>query len=90
MTSSSRPPIASDGTEFSTNSSTPYPPSQPATPNTASHTGRQTPISGLTGSYHSVKAQDLPPYEEMIFMAIADLKQDAGSAPKAILDWVQE
>ncbi|KAG0294984.1 Integrator complex subunit 12 [Linnemannia gamsii] len=88
-TSSSRP-IASDGTEFSTNNSTPYPPSQPATPTTASHTGRQTPISGLTGSYHSVKAQDLPPYEEMIFMAIADLKQDAGSAPKAILDWVQE
>ncbi|KAG0052371.1 hypothetical protein BGZ90_006511, partial [Linnemannia elongata] len=90
VTSSSRPPTTSDGAEISSNNSTPYPPSQPATPNTASHTGRQTPISGLTGSYHSVKAQDLPPYEEMIFMAIADLKQDAGSAPKAILDWVQE
>ncbi|KAF9542819.1 hypothetical protein EC957_001539 [Mortierella hygrophila] len=90
VTSSSRPPIASDGAEFPTNNSMPYPLSQPATPTAASHTGRQTPISGLTGSYHSVKAQDLPPYEEMIFMAIADLKQDAGSAPKAILDWVQE
>ncbi|KAK3845053.1 MAG: hypothetical protein J3R72DRAFT_418865 [Linnemannia gamsii] len=58
----------------------------------ADYFGRQTPISGsgLTGPYHSVKAQDLPPYEEMIFMAIADLKQEAGSAPKAILDWVQE
>ncbi|KAG0038858.1 hypothetical protein BGZ82_010574 [Podila clonocystis] len=42
-----------------------------------------------TGSnYNSVKALDLPPYEEMIFMAIADLREDAGSAPKAILDWV--
>ncbi|KAG0372031.1 hypothetical protein BGX24_000838, partial [Mortierella sp. AD032] len=89
---SSRQPVASDVTEFSTNNSTPYPPSQPATPNSTSHTGRQTPISGsgLSGPYHSVKAQDLPPYEEMIFMAIADLKQEAGSAPKAILDWVQE
>ncbi|KAF8936900.1 hypothetical protein BGZ58_003543 [Dissophora ornata] len=25
----------------------------------------------------------------MIFTAIADLKQESGSAPKAILDWVQ-
>ncbi|KAG0278818.1 hypothetical protein BGZ95_003057 [Linnemannia exigua] len=92
LVSSSRQPVASDVAEFSTNNSTPYPLSQPATPNSTSHTGRQTPISGsgLTGPYHSVKAQDLPPYEEMIFMAIADLKQEAGSAPKAILDWVQE
>jgi len=45
----------------------------------------------MTGSnYNSVKAQDLPPYEEMIFMAIADLREEAGSAPKAILDWVHE
>ncbi|KAF9919551.1 hypothetical protein FBU30_010871, partial [Linnemannia zychae] len=89
---SSKPPIASDASELPTSSSTPYSSSQPVTPNIASQTGRQTPISGsaLTGSYHSVKAQDLPPYEEMIFMAIADLKQEAGSAPKAILDWVQE
>ncbi|KAF9335182.1 hypothetical protein BG006_000709 [Podila minutissima] len=44
-----------------------------------------------TGSnYNSVKALDLPPYEEMIFMAIADLREDAGSAPKAILDWVHD
>ncbi|KAF9434110.1 hypothetical protein BGZ76_008539 [Entomortierella beljakovae] len=45
--------------------------------------------TGVPGTHHSVKAQDLPPYEEMIFMAIADLKQEGGSAPKAILDWVQ-
>ncbi|KAF9901686.1 iso-1-cytochrome c [Linnemannia zychae] len=88
----SRPPTVSDVADISINNNTPYPPSQPATPNSTSHTGRQTPISGsgMTGPYHSVKAQDLPPYEEMIFMAIADLKQEAGSAPKAILDWVQE
>ncbi|KAG0084287.1 hypothetical protein BGZ92_010007 [Podila epicladia] len=44
-----------------------------------------------TGSnYNSVKALDLPPYEEMIFMAIADLREEAGSAPKAILDWVHD
>ncbi|KAF9106123.1 hypothetical protein BGX29_010472, partial [Mortierella sp. GBA35] len=94
VTSSSKPPIVSDMPDLSGHNSAPYPSSQPATPTTANLTGRQTPISGsgsgLTGSYHSVKAQDLPPYEEMIFMAIADLKQEAGSAPKAILDWVQE
>ncbi|KAG0324738.1 hypothetical protein BG004_003374, partial [Podila humilis] len=45
---------------------------------------------GITGisNYNPVKALDLPPYEEMIFMAIADLCEEAGSAPKAILDWV--
>ncbi|KAG0205708.1 hypothetical protein BGX28_002726 [Mortierella sp. GBA30] len=69
--------------------------SQPATPSSARITaGRQTPNSGsgtgVSGAYHSVKAQDLPPYEEMIFMAIAELKQEAGSAPKAILDWVAD
>ncbi|KAF9948646.1 hypothetical protein BGZ72_009455 [Mortierella alpina] len=69
--------------------------SQPATPSTPrTSTGRQTPGSGpgsgVPGAYHSVKAQDLPPYEEMIFMAIADLNQEAGSAPKSILDWVHD
>ncbi|KAG0292247.1 hypothetical protein BGZ98_002656 [Dissophora globulifera] len=67
--------------------------SKPGTPTAHRASGRQTPGSssgtGVTGTYNSVKAQDLPPYEEMIFMAIADLKQEAGSAPKAILDWVQ-
>ncbi|KAF9899678.1 hypothetical protein BX616_002896, partial [Lobosporangium transversale] len=72
------------------------PVAQPATTNAPKHSGRHTPGAGpgpgpgISGAYHSVKAQDLPPYEEMIFMAIADLKQEAGSAPKAILDWVQE
>ncbi|KAF9561036.1 hypothetical protein EC968_005920 [Mortierella alpina] len=69
--------------------------SQPATPSTPrTSTGRQTPGSGpgtgVPGAYHSVKAQDLPPYEEMIFMAIADLNQETGSAPKTILDWVHD
>ncbi|KAI1297027.1 hypothetical protein EDD11_007263, partial [Mortierella claussenii] len=68
--------------------------SHPATPSTPKQSGRQTPAptsgSGVSGTYNSVKGQDLPPYEEMIFMAIADLKQEAGSAPKSILDWVQE
>ncbi|KAF9946832.1 hypothetical protein BGZ70_003004 [Mortierella alpina] len=69
--------------------------SQPATPSTPRvSTGRQTPGSGpgtgIPGAYHSVKAQDLPPYEEMIFMAIGDLNQEAGSAPKSILDWVHD
>ncbi|KAF8984789.1 hypothetical protein BGZ46_007026 [Entomortierella lignicola] len=67
--------------------------SQPTTPNTPKNTSRLSTGSGtgtgVTGTYHSVKAQELPPYEEMIFMAIADMKQEAGSAPKAILDWVQ-
>ncbi|KAF9100796.1 hypothetical protein BGX27_000254, partial [Mortierella sp. AM989] len=67
--------------------------SQPATPSTTRNAGRpsagSSSGSGVTGNYHSVKAQELPPYEEMIFMAIADMKQEGGSAPKAILDWVQ-
>ncbi|KAF9403266.1 hypothetical protein BGZ94_004674, partial [Podila epigama] len=58
-------------------------------------TNKEQPNSDMAGtnastSYNSVKAQDLPPYEEMIFMAIADLREEAGSAPKVILDWVQE
>ncbi|KAF9981682.1 hypothetical protein BGZ65_003688 [Modicella reniformis] len=66
--------------------------SQPATPSTPKTLARQTPAlsSGAGGTaYATVKALDLPPYEEMIFTAIAALKQDGGSAPKAILDWVQ-
>ncbi|KAG0330757.1 iso-1-cytochrome c, partial [Podila horticola] len=53
--------------------------------------GKDSTEPNSTGSnYVSVKALDLPPYEEMIFMAIADLREDAGSAPKAILDWVHD
>ncbi|KAF9585111.1 hypothetical protein BGW38_003846 [Lunasporangiospora selenospora] len=69
--------------------------SQPATPTIAKPTRstldqRQDMGTGIPMTFASSKAQDLPPYEEMIFMAIADLKQEAGSAPKAILDWVQD
>ncbi|KAG0235908.1 hypothetical protein BGW42_004554 [Actinomortierella wolfii] len=39
-------------------------------------------------TYTSIKSDDLPPYEEMIFRAIAALNEEAGSAPKAILDWI--
>jgi len=62
--------------------------SQSPTPSTPKILGRQTPTTG-TGTYPSVKALDLPPYEEMIFAAIGALNQEGGSAPKAILDWVQ-
>ncbi|KAF8933476.1 hypothetical protein BGZ52_007581 [Haplosporangium bisporale] len=56
---------------------------------TVKESTESTPV--MTGSnYNSVKALDLPPYEEMIFMAIADLREEAGSAPKAILDWVHD
>ncbi|KAF9186426.1 hypothetical protein BGZ51_002010, partial [Haplosporangium sp. Z 767] len=68
-------------------------PNQPTIHSAPRHVGRQTPRSGsgagATSEYHSVKAQDLPPYEEMIFKAIAELKEAEGSAPKSILDWVQ-
>ncbi|KAF9994845.1 hypothetical protein BGZ79_000367 [Entomortierella chlamydospora] len=84
---------ARSGTEDPSKSSTPGASSQPTTPSTPKNTvrlsGGSGPGAGVTGPYHSVKAQELPPYEEMIFMAIADMKQEAGSAPKAILDWVQ-
>ncbi|KAF9170899.1 hypothetical protein BGX20_008363 [Mortierella sp. AD010] len=84
---------ARSGTEDPSKSSTPGASSQPTTPSTPKNTvrlsGGSGPGAGVTGPYHSVKAQELPPYEEMIFMAIADMKQETGSAPKAILDWVQ-
>ncbi|KAF9344044.1 hypothetical protein BGX26_004881, partial [Mortierella sp. AD094] len=84
---------ARSGTEDPSKPSAPSASSQPTTPSTPKSSVRPSGGSGsgtgVTGTYHSVKAQELPPYEEMIFMAIADMKQEAGSAPKAILDWVQ-
>jgi len=61
----------------------------PTTPRMSQRPLQSLGTGASSGTNQSNKSLDLPPYEEMIYRAISDLKQEAGSAPKAILDWVQ-